>query len=82
MYDAAEATKVSPDQLMQSIQTYMNELLQLSPVIPTLFYVRDFLTCNRTRAASATETHKSLAPFTTTHDPNANLVPKSGVAEL
>lgn len=32
---------------MQNIEKYMNELLAFSPIIPNLFYVRDFLTCNR-----------------------------------
>lgn len=81
MYDATEATKVSPDQLMLNIQAYMNELLELSPLIPTLFYVRDFLTCDRSRAASGIEAPKGLVSFTSKHDANVNLGPKTDVAE-
>ena len=51
-YDNNEGNEVNADQLMGQLQVYMNQLLQFSPIVPNLFYVRDFLTCNRTQVVA------------------------------
>jgi len=48
----ADQTKISTEQLMMDIQRYINDLIKFSPLIANLFYLRDFLTCNRSKSAS------------------------------
>lgn len=39
-----EGHRVSPDKLMIELKNYLNTLLQFSPIVSNLFYLRDFLT--------------------------------------
>jgi len=53
-----EASKLNTDELMARLQKYVNDLLQFSPLIANLFFVRDFLTCNKSSATAQNDTAK------------------------
>ena len=67
-FEDEEGSRVSPDELMVELRNYLNAILQFSPLISNLFYLRDFLTKGESQVLQQQQEQKPAFTMTSLNE--------------